>query len=71
MPSQSSPAFQQLFRLDVSSPEFGGQLCKILYREEYAQCVPNLKDDELVWLANYLDEVCHRTAFPRFPFKPV
>lgn len=48
---------EELRGLDVSSPNFGNKLCDILYRTEYLQCVSDLKDEDLVWLVNYLDTV--------------
>lgn len=60
MSSPSSPTLQQLHRLDKPSPDFHDQLCNILYGEEYVQCVPNLQNDDAVWLIDYLDTVrCH------------
>jgi hypothetical protein len=48
---------QQLRRLDRSSSEFGDELNNIICGEEYQECVPNLQDDDLVWLVDYLDMV--------------
>jgi len=59
MPSPDPPTLQGLDRLDRSSPEFHNQLSNTLYGEEYQQCVPNLRDDDLVWLIVYLDKVRH------------
>ncbi|KAF9642914.1 kinase-like protein [Thelephora ganbajun] len=56
MASPSSPALQQLHCLNASSPNFYDQLYNLLCGQEYVQCVPNLKDDDLVWLVNYLDK---------------
>ena len=60
MSSSGPPVLQQLRHLDKSSPDFHDQLRKVLYGEEYMQCVPNLQGDDLVWLIDYLDKVCHR-----------
>ena len=60
MSSSGPPVLQQLRHLDRSSPDFHDQLRKVLYGEEYMQCVPNLQGDDLVWLIDYLDKVCHR-----------
>ena len=65
MSSPSSPALQQLYHLDRSSPDFHDQLCNVFYESEYSQCVPNLVGDDLVWLVDYLDKVCCRVTFPR------
>ena len=59
MPSPNSPTLQGLDRLDRSSAEFHSQLSDTLYGEEYQQCVPNFRDDDLVWLVDFLDKVCH------------
>jgi hypothetical protein len=64
MPPPESPVLQQLDRLDGSSSEFPDQLCNVLYGKEYIQCVRNIHDDDVVWLIDYLDEVCHRNTFP-------
>ncbi|KAF9645422.1 kinase-like protein [Thelephora ganbajun] len=60
MASPSSPALQQLHHLDTSSPDFHAQLYNILCGQEYVQCVPNLKDDDLIWLVDYLDKALDR-----------
>ncbi|KAF9643894.1 kinase-like protein [Thelephora ganbajun] len=57
MSSPSSPALQRLHRLDTTSPNFGDQLCDVLYGQEYQQCVPNLQDHDPLWLVDYLDKV--------------
>ena len=69
MSSPGSSTLQQLHRLDRSSPDFHDQLCNVLYGEEYVQCVRNIKDDDLVWLVNYLDKVRCRVALPHSPLK--
>ncbi|KAF9644325.1 hypothetical protein BDM02DRAFT_3263623 [Thelephora ganbajun] len=56
MPSPNSPALQELNRLDTSSPDFHNQLYDLLYGKDCKQCVPNLQDDDLVWLVDYLDK---------------
>jgi hypothetical protein len=70
MSSPSPPALQQLHRLDRSSSGFHDQLSNVLYGEEYTQCVPNLQDDDLTWLVDYLDKVRRRVALPHSPLKP-
>ena len=70
MPLPSSPVLRQLDRLNRSSPDFHDQLSGIVYGEEYKQCVPNLQDDELVWLVDYLDRVRRRVALPHSPLMP-
>lgn len=47
----------QLHGYDKSSSEYHDQLCNIIYGEEYQRLVPNLQDDDLVWLIDYLDKV--------------
>ncbi|KAF9645405.1 hypothetical protein BDM02DRAFT_577934 [Thelephora ganbajun] len=70
MASPSSPALQQLHHLNTSSPGFHDQLCNILYGKDHTQCVPNLQDDDLAWLVDYLDKVCRFDTLPRSPFEP-
>ena len=57
MPSPSSQALQNLYNLDTSSPDFGDQLSTLLYGEEYMKCLPDLEDDDVFWLVNFLDRV--------------
>jgi hypothetical protein len=49
---------QQFEQLNRSSPQFPDQLTSLLYKKEYRECIPNLKDEEVVWLIEYLDDVC-------------
>ncbi|KAF9645728.1 kinase-like protein [Thelephora ganbajun] len=56
MASPSSPALRKLHSLDTSSSDFGDQLCNVLYGEEYVRCVPNLVNDDPVWLIDYLNK---------------
>ena len=59
MASPGSPVLLKLHLLDVSSPDFDDQICNVLYGESYARRVPDLREDDLVWLIDYLDRV-HR-----------
>ena len=70
MPSPSSLALLQFRHLDRSSPDFGDQLCNVLYGSEYEQYGPNIQGDDLVWLVNYLDEVRCRVSPPHSLLKP-
>jgi hypothetical protein len=70
MPFPGSPALRQLDRLNRSSPDFHDQLCDIVYGADYQQCMPNLQDNELVWLVDYLDRVRRRVALPYSPLMP-
>ena len=67
MSSPSSPTLQQLHHLDRSSSGFHDQLSNLLYGEEYQQCAPNLRGDDLVWLVDYLDKVRRCVTFPHSP----
>ena len=60
----SSPGLQQLRCLNTSSTNFGTQLYSVLRGEAYEQCVSGLGDDDTLWLADYLDEVCCCIPFP-------
>ena len=62
MSPPNSPVLQQLHNLNRSSPDFNDQLSNVLYGEEYQECVPNLQGEDLVWLVDYLDEVCRRIS---------
>ena len=71
MSSPTSPALQQLNRLNRSSPEFQDQLNNVIYGEEYRQCVQNLEGDDMVWLVDYLDKVrLHATSPHALPKPP-
>ena len=56
---------QRPHRLHRSSPKFHDQLRDILFGEGCEQSVPNLQNDDLVLLVNYLDEVRRHVALPR------
>ena len=58
MPPPSSQALQELDRLDKSSSDFDDKLYNTLYGQEYA----NFGNDDLIWLIDYLDEVCRNIA---------
>jgi len=64
MASANLPALQKLHRLDRSSSEFHSRLSKVLYGEEYQQCISNLQRDDLAWLIDYLDTVCRHVILP-------
>jgi hypothetical protein len=70
MPSPNSPVLRRLDCLNRSLSEFHGQLCNVLYGEEYRQCVPNLQHEDLVWLIDYLDKVCRCTVLPHSALRP-
>jgi hypothetical protein len=57
---------QQLKQLDSSSPLFPDQLTSLLYKEEYKECIPTLRDEDVVWLVDYLDGVCLYLARPLY-----
>ena len=58
-------SFLRLRDLNRASPRFSRQLAKMLDREEYAKCLPNLHGEDLVWLVEFLDRVSFLTTFPR------
>jgi len=70
MSSPSLPALQQLDRLNRSLPNFHDQLNDIIHGQEYIQCVPDLRVEDLAWLVDYLDEVRRRVVLPYSPLKP-
>jgi hypothetical protein len=69
MNSPGSPALRNLPSLDTSLSDFDTQLSNILHGEEYEQCAPRLEDDDLVWLAGYLDKVRRFIALSYSPLK--
>ena len=66
----SSLTLQRLHRLDRSSPDFHEQLHSALRGEEYVQCEQTLEGNDLVWLIDYLDEVCRHVVLPHSPLQP-
>ena len=70
MSPPNSPVLQQLHNLNRSSPDFNDQLSNVLYGEEYQKCVPNLQGEDLVWLVDYLDEVCRNISPSHSLLKP-
>ena len=60
----SQNLLERFRHLDRASAGFHDQLSNILYGEEYKRCVEVLRDDDLVWLVDYLDEVSCRIAVP-------
>ena len=69
MAAPSSPALEKFQNLHASSSELQDQLNDLLRGEDYQECVPNLEGDDLVWLVEYLDEVCRPIALPDSPLK--
>ena len=55
---------QQFKQLDTSSPLFPDQLTSLLYKKEYKDCIPNIPDEDVVWLVNYLDDACLYLSYP-------
>ena len=72
---RSSPTslslLQELHCLDGSLSGFHDRLCNVLYGEEYQRDMPNLQDDDLVRLVDYLDKVCCHVAHPHPLLEPV
>ena len=64
MSSPNHPVLQRFYRLNGSSSDFYDQLNKIHCGQEYKQCVTDLQGDDLIWLVDYLDKVCHHVAPP-------
>ena len=46
---------RQLCDLDRSSPQFKDQLVRFLGRKEWIRSLQNLRNEDLVWLVEYLD----------------
>ena len=64
MSSPHSTTLRQLRHLDESSPNFHDQLTSVLSGEKYEQSVPNLQNNDLVFLVDYLDKVRRHVALP-------
>ena len=47
----------QFDRLDQNSSQFQDQLTGLLHNEEFKDCIPELRDEDVVWLVEYLDNV--------------
>jgi hypothetical protein len=58
----SHPFLRKLHHLDRSLSEFHDQLSNALYGEEYTRCVTTLREDDVVWLIDYLDKVRYRVV---------
>jgi len=66
--SVSHPFLQQLHCLSRFSPGFHDQLTEVLHGKKFQKHAPNLQGDDLVWLIDYLDKVCHHMVFhPSLP----
>lgn len=63
-------ALKQVHNLDKSSPDFPDQLNNVLRGEEYREIRQGREADEMRWLVNYLDQVCHLVAFSHPLLKP-
>jgi len=69
MSAPTSLVLQRLHGLDRSSSEYHAQIRNVLYEEEYQKCVPNLEEDDLIWLVGYLDKVRRNVTFPHSRLK--
>ena len=49
---------QRLDRLNKSSAKFPDQLASLLCGKGYEDSVPKLRNEDAVWLLEYLDNVC-------------
>ena len=47
----------QFDHLDKDPSQFQDQLTGLLYKEEFKDCIPKLRDKDVVWLVEYLDKV--------------
>ena len=66
-----SLVLQRLHRLEGSSSDFHDQLDNVLHGEEYAQCGEDLKDDDSMWLIDYLVKVRRHVVLPHSLLKSV
>ena len=49
---------QQFDSLDKNSPQFPDQLTSLLYKEGFKEYILKFRDEDVVWLVEYLDRVC-------------
>jgi len=49
-------------RLNKSSSRFPDKLARLLFKKEYEYRISELQDEDVSWLAEYLDNVCLRIA---------
>jgi hypothetical protein len=61
---------QRLRRLDKASPQFPRQLTSLLHEKGYRACVMSLQGEDLLWLVEYLDNVCPRDVSKNSSTKP-
>ena len=66
----SIPNHPVLKNLHLLKWPFHDQISDILSGEEYRECVPALRGDNLAWLVEYLDKVHPHVAPPHSPFNP-
>ena len=57
-------SLRRLSDLDETSPQFLNQLSEFLRGNECRNAVPNLQNEDLVWLVEYLDSVGLQITFP-------
>ena len=55
--------------LDRSLPQFANRLNDVLHGQEYARCMQNFQEDDLVWFVDYLDKVRHHVTISRWTLK--
>ena len=48
---------QEFDDLDKSSSEFPDRLISLFSTKEYKDCIPRLRDEDVSWLVEYLDNV--------------
>ena len=49
---------QQFGNLDMSSARFPNQLVDLLSEKQYITCITKLRDEDVAWFIDYLDNVC-------------
>ena len=66
----SPELLQQFQRLEKSSPQFPDQLINLLYKEGFKDQILKLRGEDVVWLVEYLDQVCLSIALHLFYAQP-
>jgi len=61
---------QELDRLDKFSPKFPDKLVSLLSKEGHKDYIQWLRDEDVSWLVEYLDNVCLRISLYPFSAQP-
>ena len=65
--SPNAPILQDLHRPNLFSSDLRDKFSRTVWLSRYKRCMSNLQRDDLAWLVDYLDKLCHRAALPHSP----